>query len=811
MSIRRFPLSSICALTAAGVTVMALILVFSAGAGAARHDQVIALAGTLSPQAPSQVTVAELEKLPQTEMSTYDLYQKRQATYPGVLLSDSIFELLSHEDAYNWQHSVAGNQGMDRRFNSYLLFLSATLGLIIAILLWSFRRRRQAETALKRSHAELERRVDERTAELAVVNTNLKALFEYASDILMIHDRANGVIDVNQQACRSLGYTKEELLTLQVSDIEVGYSPDELYAIWNRMVPGQPQTISGTHRRKDGSTFPVEGRLNIIDGDNSQVILVMVRDISERKQTEEELRRQKELLSNVLNHVPASIFWKDRQLVFLGCNRVLAETAGLDHPDQIVGLTDYDLPWSKEEADFFRECDRRVMTNDEPMLNIEEPQRQKGGRQETLLTSKVPLRNEHGKVIGLLGIFTEITERKQMEMDLRQSKEQAEAANRAKSEFLANMSHEIRTPMNGIIGMTELVLDSNLTKNQRECLTMAHDSARSLLGLLNDILDFSKIEAGKLRLENIPFNLSEVLLPPIAVLRSQAEKKGVSLHCRSDENTPINLSGDPARLRQILVNLVGNAVKFTEAGSIDIHIALKENQATETEDIWLHFTVSDTGIGIQNERLEQIFNSFSQLDGSITRRYGGTGLGLAISRELAELMGGKIWAESVPNIGSTFHFTVRCQLGQVIKRPFSAGKPEESPTAQRPLRILLAEDNFVNQRLTVKLLEKYGHHVSVACNGRETLETLARTPFDLVLMDVQMPGMDGLEATRRIRGGSLDGIDSDIPILALTAHAMQGDRERFLAAGMSGYLSKPIHFNDLREALARYGTDVPAQ
>jgi two-component system CheB/CheR fusion protein len=343
-----------------------------------------------------------------------------------------------------------------------------------------------------------------------------------------------------------------------------------------------------------------------------------------------------------------------------------------------------------------------------------------------------------------------------------------------------------------------------LTGEQRECLSLAHESAHSLLGLLNDILDFSKIEARKLKLEQVYFNVEEVLLPPLAVLRAQAEKKCLTLHYQSDDNIPTNLCGDPGRLRQVLVNLVGNAIKFTEAGSITIHLGREATPAAGAEDITLHFAVSDTGIGIPQERLQHIFASFAQVDSSITRRFGGTGLGLAISRDLVELMGGKIWVESVPGDGSTFHFTIRCTPGQTVELPAPVSLVEKSQAPQRPLRILLAEDNFVNQRLAVKLLERSGHQISVAANGREALATLAQAKFDLVLMDVQMPGMDGMEATRLIRSDTQPGIDCSIPIIALTAHAMQGDRERFLAAGMNDYLAKPLHAGALREALARH-------
>ncbi len=505
---------------------------------------------------------------------------------------------------------------------------------------------------------------------------------------------------------------------------------------------------------------------------------------------QELLREHGYLLQTVIDAIPEHVYVKDLDGRCLIRNRFSSDWMRMSNPKDAAGLTAFDTSPS-HLARAYWEAEMRVMRSGEPEIEREEPCISNGepGR---MMSSRIPLRNAEGAVCGVVGITRDVTPERKAAAELQEAKERAEAAAQAKSEFLANMSHEIRTPMNGVIGMASLLAETPLDCDQRELVETIRASGDSLLTIVNDILDFSKIEAGMLDLEERPFDLRRAVQTSIGLMAQPAQDKGLDLTFAIEDDVPQFVMGDVTRLRQVLTNLLSNAVKFTSDGSVNVSVCL----ASGTPELTLMFAVEDTGIGISADKLSSVFESFTQADASTTRMYGGTGLGLTICSRLVEMMGGEISLSSEVGVGSTFRFSI---LARPATEP--AGSPADIRTPQahfeRPLRILVAEDNLVNQKVVTRVLDRIGLEADLACDGVEAFDAAQRRAYDVVLMDVQMPRMDGLEATRAIR--SRGGHQPHI--IALTANAMEGDRERCLEAGADDYLTKPITVDALRQVL----------
>ncbi|MEE4257419.1 MAG: response regulator [Bacteroidales bacterium] len=552
------------------------------------------------------------------------------------------------------------------------------------------------------------------------------------------------------------------------------------------------QEIQSIERERQVLNFKYERSLK----DKNVLNSLLKKTTEDLKNAVEALKTRAEELSILLSTIPALVYFKDTDLKYILVNKSF---------ERFVNLPFFGIQGKKVEElipeyrdNNYEEMELEVIQSGLPLYNIEESIT-KNNKKVWLTTNLAPYRDNEGEIIGLVGISWDITYRKKYENELQEAKEQAEEGTRAKSEFLANMSHEIRTPMNGIIGMAEILKQANLGKKQEENLNILISSTRSLLSLVNDILDISKIEAGKIELEFEDFDLRSMLKDIENIMYIKAEEKALDYKTFISPDVPLFLKGDPSRMKQIILNLVNNAVKFTQKGRVHTYINVEEES---TNKIKLKVKVQDTGIGISDNGRKNLFQLFSQVDTSTTKIYGGTGLGLSIAKRLVMLMEGDIGMESMQNEGSEFWFTAwleKSDRKSAIPEPLDE-KPETVDEGLKKLYILLAEDNEINQKIIQYSLTNSGHEVDIAQNGQEAIDMYNVNTYDLVLMDVQMPILDGYAATQHIREieSAVPNGEKRIPIIALTANAMKGDREKCLAAGMDEYLSKPFTPQDLQ-------------
>ena len=543
------------------------------------------------------------------------------------------------------------------------------------------------------------------------------------------------------------------------------------------------------------AVVPVHVGMSLVVLDGLSAVCLVVTDLTERKRAEAVLASEQRYRL-LFDRNPDGVFAVDTTGRFVLANPACEQISGYS-ASELLQKAFVDLCEPDQRAAVREHFDRNL--REDAYTQLETTIIRRDGQRVDLWIAGEPIVSE-GQVVGVHCTAKDITDRKRMEEELKQAKAAAEAANVAKSQFLASMSHELRTPMNAILGMTDLALQEPLSDRLRDYLQTARESGDLLLNLLNEVLDVSRIEAGRFELEATPFSPQQTVEQVVRTLRVRADEKGLALSCELAEDLPNLLVGDSLRLRQVLMNLIGNAIKFTPRGKIVVRVAV---QGRRGATVSLKFSVSDTGIGIAPEHRERLFAPFTQADASTTRRYGGSGLGLTISKRLVDLMGGTIWLESQLGQGSTFHFTVTLPMARSSSTGYERqpagreGASTQLATAPaRGLRVLLVEDTPANQKLVHYLLSNRGHTVVVAENGRESLDRLTAEDFDVVLMDVQMPEMDGFQATAAIRVLP-DVRKARIPIVAMTAHALTGDAERCLAAGMDSYLSKPIDGHEL--------------
>ena len=610
--------------------------------------------------------------------------------------------------------------------------------------------------------------------------------------IVSITDIGGAITYANDKFCEVSGYSRAELIGRNHRMLKSGVHALDMYeGLWRTITGGEAWRGELCNRKKDGHHYWVAATIvPLLDESGRPTEYIAIRtDISARKEAEAQLADQLLFSKQLMDAIPIPIYHKGTDGRYLGCNRSFAEFFGVDDIDAWLGTSVHTL-LDPEVAAFHQAKDLELFAHaGQQSYEMRAMPMRTGVR--SLMYHKASLTRPDGSIRGLIGAIVDMTDRYLWEEGLIRARDAAEAANRAKSDFLANMSHEIRTPMNGIIGMTDLALDTQLDEEQREYLQIVRSSSEALLTVINDILDFSKIEAGKLAIEEVGFDIQRTVAETLKTMALRAHEKGLELVSDMAAELPARVIGDPGRLRQIVLNLVGNAIKFTEKGEIVVRLAA---DAIDGQRATIRVSVCDTGVGIAPEKQAHIFDAFAQEDTSTTRKYGGTGLGLTISKRLVQLMGGRLWVESQPGRGSTFFFTL--ELGVDATEPSAA-----QPAGLSGRSALIVDDNAVNREVLARLLQRWGMNATVVASGEAAIAMLSSQPVpDAVLLDMHMPGMDGFAVGEWIR--AQDSMKS-LPVLILSSGAMRGDAQRCRDIGLDGYFPKPVAEEELHAALGK--------